>query len=234
MDKIYSRKRIKIFKIKFGNNIKNNIVSKIIMTMIGIIILIGLVISKVMPTIRQLCITSARSIGNKICNEAVSKAISNLSYDELITYEQDVNGNIVMVKANSINMNKLSSEITKIVQTDLNNLDKTSIKIPTGSLTNNQFLYGLGPSLKIKIVPTGSVSAQFESEFVTSGINQTMHRIYLNMTCKVYILGTIANISSEINEKVPVAETIIVGNVPSSYYNLEGLNGRDALEVIED
>ena len=65
------------------------------------------------------------------------------------------------------------------------------------------------------------------------GINQTLHRIYLQVDCKVNILTPFENVEREIKNQVILAENVIVGNIPSTYYNLEGLNKQDALEVIE-
>ena len=66
------------------------------------------------------------------------------------------------------------------------------------------------------------------------GINQTIHRIYLYTVCKVNIVTPIKTITNEISSEIMVAESVIVGPVPDSYYNLEGLSeNRDALEVIE-
>ena len=65
-----------------------------------------------------------------------------------------------------------------------------------------------------------------------AGINQTIHRIYLYTVCKVNIVTPLKTISNEVSNEVMVAEAVIVGPVPDSYYNLEGLNGDDALEVI--
>lgn len=65
------------------------------------------------------------------------------------------------------------------------------------------------------------------------GINQTIHRIYLYTVCKVNIVTPLKTISNEITSEVMVAESVIVGPVPDSYYNLEGMKDtKDALEVV--
>lgn len=239
MDKIYSRTRIKIPKIKFffspnGNSKKSKLLKICIALLSAITAVVVVIMNSVMPVLERLCINEAKGIGNKICNDAVSNSIVSLDYNDLIDYVQDGIGNITMIKSNTVNMNKLASEITARIQNDLNNLDKTSIKIPLGTLSNNQFFYGIGPDIDIQIRPTGNLGIDFQSEFMASGINQTIHRIYLTVNCKIYILGSITNYLGEINEKVPVAETIIVGNVPSSYYNLEGLEVNDTTTLMEE
>ncbi len=78
------------------------------------------------------------------------------------------------------------------------------------------------------------METELRSEFTSQGINQTLHRVYLQVKCEVNILTPFDNISREITNQVLLMENVIVGNIPNTYYNLEGINGSsDALEVIE-
>lgn len=95
-------------------------------------------------------------------------------------------------------------------------------------------LAGKGPGVKIKISSIGEVETDLRSEFTAQGINQTLHRVYLQVKCNINILTPFDNISREITNQVLLMENVIVGNIPNTYYNLEGINGSsDALEVIE-
>ncbi len=58
--------------------------------------------------------------------------------------------------------------------------------------------------------------------------------MYLQVKCHVNILTPFDNISQDITNQVLLMENVIVGTIPNTYYNLEGINGNsDALEVIE-
>lgn len=73
-----------------------------------------------------------------------------------------------------------------------------------------------------------------KSEFTAQGINQTLHRVYLQVKCNVNILTPFDNISREITNQVLLMENVIVGNIPNNYYNFEGMNEEgDALEIME-
>lgn len=103
-----------------------------------------------------------------------------------------------------------------------------------GSFTGFKLLAGRGPGVKIKISSIGEVETDLRSEFTAQGINQTLHRVYLQVKCNINILTPFDNISREITNQVLLMENVIVGNIPNTYYNLEGINGSsDALEVIE-
>jgi len=64
------------------------------------------------------------------------------------------------------------------------------------------------------------------------GINQTIHRLYLDVECDVNILNAYGTIDKKILNQVLFAENIIIGEIPDSYYNLEGIGEEDVLEVM--
>lgn len=95
-------------------------------------------------------------------------------------------------------------------------------------------LAGRGPGVKIRISSIGNVETDLKSEFTTQGINQTLHRAYLEVKCRVNILTPFQDIEKEITNQVLLIENVIVGRIPETYYNLQGLNDKtDAMEVIE-
>ena len=57
--------------------------------------------------------------------------------------------------------------------------------------------------------------------------------MYLEVKCNVSILTPFDNIERQITNQVLLIENVIVGNIPSTYYNLEGLNQSDAIELVE-
>ena len=79
----------------------------------------------------------------------------------------------------------------------------------------------------------GTVETDLKSEFKDAGINQTMHRIYLEVKCNVNILTPYNTITETITNQVLLTEGVIIGNIPDAYYNLEGLNSDQMMEVLE-
>ena len=87
--------------------------------------------------------------------------------------------------------------------------------------------------IHIKISSIGNVKTDLKSEFSSKGINQTLHRVYLLVDCEVNILTPFDNIEKRITNQVLIAENVIVGHIPETYYNLEGLSQEDAMEVMQ-
>lgn len=107
------------------------------------------------------------------------------------------------------------------------------MKLRFGSFTGIKLLAGRGPGIKIRISTVGNVETDLKSEFQAQGINQTLHRIYLQVKCEVSVLTPFKDISKDITNQVLIMENVIMGTVPNTYYNIEGVNTNDALEVIE-
>ena len=105
--------------------------------------------------------------------------------------------------------------------------------MPSGSFTGINLLAGRGPGIKIRISSIGNVETDLRSEFTAQGINQTLHRIYLQVKCQVSILTPFEDITRDITNQVLIMENVIVGTIPDTYYNIEGINSNDALEFIE-
>ncbi|MBR3002213.1 MAG: sporulation protein YunB [Clostridia bacterium] len=102
-----------------------------------------------------------------------------------------------------------------------------------GSFTGLKLLSGRGPRIKITISSIGNVKTDLKSEFSSKGINQTLHRVYLQVDCEVSILTPFDNITKRITNQVLIAEHVIVGHIPDTYYNLEGMTQDDVMEVMQ-
>lgn len=239
MDKIYSRKRIKLPKVNFNNknlgefNSKN--VKKIkILVIVVIAVFVAIVIIKAIePVINKQSIVVAKSIATKISNEQATVVMANYKYQDLCSIEKDENGNIKMIKSNIIPVNEIISDIAVRIQDELNKTQDGEVFIRLGTLTGSKLLSGRGPKVNFKIVTIGNVETDLKSEFSSAGINQTLHRIYLQVKCKVIVLTPFSSIEEEITNQVLLAEAVIVGNIPNTYYNLEGINNNNVLDIIE-
>lgn len=237
MSKIYSRKRF-IIKPSFyevgGGRGKFPKKTFIILIIVLGIVIYNLILSYIGPVFETLCEEKTRSIATIISNQESTKAMNKYQYDELYTIEKDSAGNIVIIKSNVVPINNMISDLTEAIQNRFNEMEETVLKIPVGNLFGTYYFSGVGPSIPAKVTMTGTLDTELKSEFIAKGINQTLHRIYVNFECYVQIITPIKNFKKKITNQVLIAEHVIVGNIPDSYYNLEGMTGvDDVLNVIE-
>lgn len=87
--------------------------------------------------------------------------------------------------------------------------------------------------IKIVVLSIGNVETDLKSEFIAQGINQTLHRVYLQIKCEVKILTPFNTITQSIDNQVLLLENVIVGHVPNTYYNLDGIDKNNAVDLIE-
>ena len=121
------------------------------------------------------------------------------------------------------NMQQLMRQAQKMqqqmaeAQEKLDALENQSVSVPLGSALGVALLSGMGPDIRVSILPVGAVVTQFSTEFTSAGINQTKHQIVLNIEVYVSILLPGFTADTQVSNAVTVAETIIVGSVPDTY-----------------
>lgn len=237
MSKIYSRKR---FILKPMNHVprgKTIFLKRrtwgIIIVVIVIIVIYKTFFGYIDPVFESLCEDEVKSIATIISNQESTIAMNKYQYEELYTIEKDESGNVVIIKSNVVPINNMISDLTEGIQNRFNELEKTQIDIPIGSLLGSYYFSATGPSIPIKAIVSGTLDTEVKSEFISKGINQTLHRIYVNFECYMKIVTPIKNYQKKITNQVIIAEHVIVGNIPDSFYNLEGMSGvDDVLNVI--
>lgn len=185
------------------------------------------------PIMEKQCKTMAKSIATKICNEESSRVMVNYTYDDLLNITKDEQGNIKMVTTNMITVNEIISEIPIRIQNQIEKSENNHFSIPLGSFLGINLLSGRGPKVNVKMEVTGSLDTSLRSEFIASGINQTMHKIYLEIECNIIILTPSQTMEEKITNQVLLAEGLIIGDIPSTYYNLEGMKSDNLLDIVE-
>jgi len=185
------------------------------------------------PTILSLSEARLRAIAVKAMNEAVRETVgSGVTYTDLINIQKDDEGNITLVSANAVLMNNLAANTAIAAQDKILNIGEQGIKIPIGTILGGQLLSGRGPSVIVRVEPVGSVTTDFLTEFEDAGINQTRHKIYLILNATVRILIGNAAQTVEISSQVLISETIIIGDVPQSFVEVD--NTDDLLNLLPD
>ena len=236
--KIYSRPRIQLPKIFFSNGGDKSLkrkqkIAKIFIIMVIAFSTVKIVLDAISPIFNALCEDKAKSIATIISNNEATNVMKDHTYDELFTIEKDNDGNITIIKSNVIPINEIISDVAVKIQNLINERGKENIKIAIGSFTGSKLLSGRGPGIPIKISSIGNVETDLRSEFSAQGINQTLHRVYLQVDCEVCILTPYNTISEKVSNQVLLIENVIVGKIPNTYYNLDGIDSSNVLDIIE-
>ncbi len=170
-----------------------------------------------------LTVANARAVqaATETINQAVAtKVADNVDYRELIYTVQDSNGRVVLMQANTVKLNKIAADTTLEVQRRLRELGNERFNIPLGQAFGSKILASFGPLIRITIVPVGTVQVKVLDDFVEAGINQTKHRLLLDIKARVRVVIPLASSEAVVETRVPLTETIIVGEVPQTYIKL--------------
>lgn len=172
------------------------------------------------PAMAALAIARIRSVAARAMNDAILESMGDeTNYARLIQVHES-SERVYMLQANTHKMNILAADCAEAAQERIAQMGDQGISIPIGTITGISFLAGKGPSLKVTFSPAGSVQSEFNSEFVSSGINQTLYRVNLLLTASVRLVMPGVSETISVRAEAAIAESIIVGDVPEVYTNV--------------
>lgn len=168
--------------------------------------------------------TQVKNSTSDLINDAIDRQIEtgNIQYDRMVYFEKDINGRITALKTNMSEVNRLKTDVINIINDDILALDSTDLGIPFGSIFLPEFLSGRGPQIPVTVLSIRNSEATFSSSFTQAGINQTLHQLIMEISVDVTVLVLGKTNSFTVSSQVVVAQTIIVGNVPDTYFQNGG------------
>ncbi len=180
--------------------------------------------SKYYDVIISLAQTRVVNATSDLINDGVSRQISNgdISYEQIVYFEKDVNGRITALKTNIAQVNMLKTETLDYVNETLLDTDHFDIGVPIGSMIFPELLSGKGPQVPVQIMSIRNSDADFHSNFTHAGINQTLHQLKMTVLVDVTVLVLGRTIDFTVTSDVVVAETVIVGQVPNTFLQAGG------------
>ncbi len=201
----------------------------IVIIFIALLVAFLMLRSRYREVIRELAETQVKNTTSDLTNDAIAKQIAkgDIQYDRIVYFEKDLNGRITALKTNMSEINRLKTDILNIINDEILALDASDIGIPLGSLFLPEFLSGKGPAIPVHILSIRNSDAVFSSDFSQAGINQTLHKLTMVVSVDVAVLVLGETSSFSINSEVVVAETVIVGEVPTTFLQTGGNYGSE-------
>ncbi len=171
------------------------------------------------PSIIAISEVKAKQVTTQAINNTIKNKIKNdIDYNDLIFVQYDKEGKVTLMQANTVLMNSVASEVALEVQEELEKISKSTIEVPLKNAFNTDLI--ALPSINVQIIPQGSVVVDFATEFESTGINQTRHRIYIIVTTNIKLIVPLVSEEVRVTTNIPIAETIIVGDVPEQFVNV--------------
>ena len=182
--------------------------------------------SKYHTVIDTLAQTQVKNVTSDLINDAIDRQICDgtIQYDRMVYFEKDLEGKITALKTNMSEVNRLKTDLLNLINDEILAVDSAHLGIPLGSLFLPEVFAGRGPSIPVQILTIRNSDASFFSEFSQAGINQTLQKMYMQVSVDVAILvlGEVNDFT--ISSQVVIAETVIVGQVPDMFLQTGGNN----------
>lgn len=191
---------------------------------IGMIILILSLLSMVFLTfadlrLKPVVINAARSRARLFASDVISRSVDAAVAESAGSFINVIYGEdgISAIETNVTGISRLRADSILNIRGEISDIDRMTLDIPLGNLAGGMLLTGRGFPVRIKLVPIGDVSGEIYSEFSETGINQTLHRIYLRVRVSMNMIVASDTVRLELADDILVAETVIVGKVPDAY-----------------
>ncbi len=182
---------------------------------IGIIVWMHYNVTAILKSVSE---ATMRSITTVAVNDAIYYTLSDqVRYEDLVTVLTDADGNITAITANSFQINRIARDTAYMSQENLKKMSEDGIEIPLGAFTGVEAWAGIGPRIRLPIIPISNVECRFVSRFESAGINQTKHSVYLEIVADISIILPSETSNFASLTEVLICESVLVGKVPDTY-----------------
>lgn len=218
--RIYRRRRRSVQLRSAGHSVRNTALATLLLAAGMAVTFISLLEFRLRPVVEQL---AARQVNNHV-TARLNAALSGLvtGDGELIEIQRGPEGEILALSGDMERINQIRGRVVEAALDTLAQVDVHTLGVPLGSLFDFDLLWAKGPVVEVHCLVAGTVGTEVRSEFQSAGINQTLHRILLDVEVPLTVLlpGSRGNTVARLT--LCAAETVIVGKVPQTYLNLMG------------
>lgn len=174
--------------------------------------------------IREKAKVKANSVAIRAINKAVEDKIKedNLTYTDFTEITRKEDGSVASISIRSAAVNLFKSGLTNKISDTVSAYGKETIYMsPVAFMgyTTPKSLF----KVPVVVVPIEILKADLQSSFHAAGINQTKHELNLIAEVDIKLLLPVGSEHFTVKTTVPLSQTIIVGSVPETYTNVEGV-----------
>ena len=167
---------------------------------------------------------SQRFVKNEV-SMIIDEEVKNLMLEEFLSYDKitfitrDSEGKVTSVSINSVLVNNFANELDIKIGDRVESAETIRNDVYLSGLIGSDLFAGIGPKIPIRFQPVSVTHADISHSFEEAGINQTIHTIRLSVSIDIEILLPLAHSTITVVSEMPIAQTLIIGNVPKTYFN---------------
>lgn len=168
----------------------------------------------------------ARLRATNIASAAINRAVGEVAartLDGAVLFEvvpREHGGPLIVYHTGRLN--QAISETVDALLTSFADKRPEEFEVPLGELSGMSLLAGWGPPVPVRVLAAGAVTAEPKVDFLSAGINQVAHRIYLDVSVEMMVVAPFVRAPIVIRQPVILAEQLLPGEVPSAYVQFIG------------
>ncbi len=184
---------------------------------------------RLVPAMEEMAAAQVKNEASDLIAAAIIQEMeeSEISYETIVHLEKDGEGKLLALRTNMQELNTLRNETLNLLNAWIADSSLTELGIPLGSVVLPALFSGRGPELPVQVLTVRDADAEFQSRFQEAGVNQTLHQITMNVALNLTILTPAGTSSLRVDSGVVVAETVLIGQVPSTLINTSGHSEAD-------
>ncbi len=201
---------------------RDNNAGAIAMLILFLIVVLVFINSALKPVIMNMAESYGKMSVAKVVDEAVSDVFDSIDigYSDIVKLTFSKSGFVTAVEYNSVEINRIKLALSSSLVSNLDKLKASKIKVPIGSVTGNAYLSGRGMTLRLRIMQSSVPVIEVISSFESEGINTVLHRIIIRITVETEAYLPPRRASFTLTQDYVIAQTIIVGDIPSGYADI--------------
>lgn len=172
--------------------------------------------------LRDIAVYKCKNSATDMINRSIQNTLDDLdyTYSDLVEINKNSENEITSVSCVSSKINSLKTNISNEINKDFENQDKNGFSIAVGTISGINLFSGVGPDITVHFEKEGSVKTNIKSSFSSAGINQTLHRIYIEVSSDIVAVAAAGTYKSSVETEFLLAETVIVGEIPERYASI--------------
>lgn len=197
---------------------RRRLIRRLVLVLLLLLALLLLIDRNFKPLVFSLAEARSAAMATQALSGALADALGDgVGYDDLMNVRMDQKGQVALLSANTMRMNMIADKAGTAALRRLENMSSEQVSVPLGAALGVTLFAGSGPLIPVSILPVGSVQTDFATEFEACGINQTRHKVYLQVTASIRIVIPTGAKTTKVTANMLVAESIIVGSVPEGF-----------------
>lgn len=203
--------------MKYRRKQKQTLIFKIISVILVFLIIILLINAKISPVLVRCVKIEAENAASNAIDKSVTQFLKSkgITYNSVVKIEKNKNGIVTAITTDISKLNLLKSEVCNKISDIIEAQKNLEVKVPLGVVFGNEAFSGIGPVIKYHLYMIAVANCEIKNAFFSAGINQTLHRLMLDIETKIYIVFPDRESVVTVNTNMCIAETVIVGLTPN-------------------